>query len=313
MAEKGPLPRGLIEVSNICSRNCLYCGIRRDAAVKRYHMTKAEVFAAIAEARRRGYPAIALQAGEIKSEENTQFYEDILKSLGTDPAESLGTGPMEVTLSLGEQSEETYRRWKVAAGERILRYLIRIESSDRELFAAIHPPEIDYDRRLECIRTLKRLGYVTGSGVMIGLPGQTRAHLEADLDFFERERLDMVGMGPYIPTPGTPLYDRAQFGSTRSGPTLHDSGRRYSTAIPSPAERLELSLWMIRETRRRMPHINIVAATSLDSLSSNGRALALAAGANVIMPILTPLIYRENYQLYPTLIVPKYEIPNKSR
>ena len=265
------LPRGLIEVSNICRKNCLYCGIRRGAAeVPRYHMTVEEVLECAAEAVRRGYPAIALQAGEIESEENTRFYEEVLRSLGG----------LEVTLSLGEQTEEVYRRWKAAAGDRVLRYLLRIETSNRELYAKLHPADHSFDRRLECIRTLKRLGYVTGSGVMIGLPGQSREDLERDLDWFVREDLDMVGMGPYIPAANTPMASE-------------------EVRVKSEELRMEDALWMIRETRRRMPHINIVAATALEVLDPEGRELGFANGANVYMPNLTPAKYRNNYRLYP--------------
>jgi len=267
------LPRGLIEVSNRCQKNCLYCGIRRDAAeVPRYHLTVDEVLGCAAEAVRRGYPAIALQAGELESEANTAFYEDVLRQLPEG---------LEVTLSLGEQTEEVYRRWQSAAGNRVLRYLLRIETTNRALYATIHPADHSYDRRLECIRTLRRLGYVTGSGVMIGLPGQTREDLERDLDWFVSEKLDMVGMGPYIPAAGTPLGCRGQ------------------GAGSSEKLRIEESLWMIRETRRRMPEINIVSATALEVLAPGGRELGFANGANVYMPNLTPARYRVNYNLYP--------------
>lgn len=266
------LPRGLIEVSNICQKNCLYCGIRRDAAkLPRYHLTEAEVLECADEAVRRGFPAIALQAGEIESEANTVFYENVLRKL---PA------GLEVTLSLGEQTEEVCRRWKAAAGDRVLRYLLRIETSNRELYAKIHPADHSFDRRLECIRTLKRLGYVTGSGVMIGLPGQTREDLERDLDWFVEEKLDMVGMGPFVPSANTPM------GSVEVG--------EWSEKL-----RMETALWMIRETRRRMPEINIVAATALEVLDPEGRAKGFANGANVYMPNLTPSRYRINYDLYP--------------
>jgi len=271
MSERpAPLPRGLIEVSNLCAKDCRYCGIRKsNCAVHRYHLTPDEVRACCDEARRRAYPAVAFQAGELESESNTRFYEDACRY-------AKGTCGLEVTLSLGEQTEAVYRRW-LAAGA--MRYLIRIETSNRELFARLHPPECSFDRRLECIRTLKRLGYVTGSGVMIGLPGQTLDDLRRDLDFFEAERLDMVGMGPFIPAVGTPLAE---------------------SPVESPERRMELALWMIAETRRRMPHINIVAATALDALDPlHGRERGLAAGANVVMPNLTPSKFIHDYALYP--------------
>ena len=286
MNEKKVLPRGLVEVSNLCAKNCLYCGIRRgNAHVPRYHMTEDEVLGCAAEALRRGYPALALQAGELETEANAVFYENVLRRLPEVERTAGVACPLEVTLSLGEQAEPIYRRWKEAAGNRVLRYLLRIETSNRELYGRIHPADCSFDRRVACIRTLKRLGYVTGSGVMIGLPGQTRDDLLRDIEFFVSERLDMVGMGPFIPHPDTPM------GEWGTGNGKRGTGNR---------ERLDLALWMIREVRRRMPRINMVAATALDALApGRGRELGLAAGANVVMPDLTPSKYKVAYDLYP--------------
>ena len=133
-----------------------------------------------------------------------------------------------------------------------LRYLLRIEASTPERYAKLHPADHSFERRLDCIRLLMKLGYMTGTGVLIGVPGQTKRDLEDDLDFFVREQVHMVGMGPYIPHPDTPLGRAVLNGELQ---------------IPPPAERLELALWMIRETRRRLPHINIVAATALETLA----------------------------------------------
>ena len=264
------LPRGLIECSNICAKDCLYCGIRKsNAKAVRYRLDEETVAACIDEARRRGYPAVAFQAGETESEANTAYYERLVAYAARH------VRPLEVTLSLGEQAEEVYRRWKEAGA---MRYLIRIETSNRELYAKIHPAECSFERRLGCIRTLKRLGYVTGSGVMIGLPGQTVEDLARDIVFFGDERLDMVGMGPYVPAPGTPLA-----GACRRG------RRRY-----------DLSLRMIALTRLYLHDVNIVAATALEALDpEGGRNRGIEAGANVVMPVLTPERYRKAYDLYP--------------
>ena len=262
------LPRGLIECSNICAKDCLYCGIRKgNAKVPRYLIPDEEVAACIEEARRRGYPAVAFQAGEIESEANTAYYERHI---------AICRG-LEVTLSLGEQTEEVYRRWKDAGA---MRYLIRIETSNRERYAKIHPAECSFERRLGCIRTLKRIGYVTGSGVMIGLPGQTVEDLARDIVFYGDEGLDMVGMGPYVPAPGTPMGDR-------------DCNRQQSTAV-------DLALRMIALTRLYLHDVNIVAATALEALDpEGGRNRGIEAGANVVMPVLTPEKYRRCYDLYP--------------
>ena len=260
------LPRGLIECSNVCAKDCLYCGIRKsNGKVSRYRLSESEVFACIDAARRRGYPAVAFQAGEIESEANTVYYERLLAACKG----------LEVTLSLGEQTEAVYRRWKDAGA---LRYLIRIETSNRELYARLHPADCSYDRRVECIRTLKRLGYVTGTGVMIGLPGQTVPMLADDIVFFGEMNVDMVGMGPYLEHPAAPLFAKPD----------------------GEAARLGLALKMIAVTRLYLHGVNIVAATALEALDpAGGREKGLAAGANVVMPVLTPEDARRAYDLYP--------------
>ena len=288
------LPRGLIETSNICAKDCLYCGIRKgNAKVPRYLTPEGEVKECIDEARRRGYPAVAFQAGEVESEANTAYYERLT-------AYAAGRGrpalPLEVTLSLGEQTEEVYRRWKDAGA---MRYLIRIETSNRELYAKIHPAECSFERRLGCIRTLKRLGYVTGSGVMIGLPGQTVEDLARDIVFYGEENLNMVGMGPYIEHAEAPL--RELDGSSSSG-SLRGIPRyplaRTSALVPSSS--LNLTLRMIALTRLYLWNVNIVAATALEALDpEGGRNRGIEAGANVVMPVLTPEKYRRCYDLYP--------------
>ena len=261
------LPRGLIECSNVCAKNCLYCGIRKgnDKTV-RYRMPEEDVLGCINEVRRRGYPAVAFQAGEIEGEANTAYYERHI---------AMCRG-LEVTLSLGEQTEEVYRRWKDAGA---MRYLIRIETSNRELYAKIHPAECSFERRLGCIRMLKRLGYVTGSGVMIGLPGQAIDDLAHDIVFYGDENLDMVGMGPYVAHPDSLMPDS-----------------RYQL----PTTNYQLSLRMIALTRLYLWNVNIVAATALEALDpENGRRRGIDAGANVIMPNLTPEKFRVEYDLYP--------------
>lgn len=257
-------------LQRVCERLPLLWHPQGQRKVRRYRLAEDEAVRCVEEVRRRGYPAVAFQAGEIESEENTRYYERLL-----DHCHGL-----EVTLSLGEQEDAVYRRWKDAGA---LRYLLRIETSNRELYAKLHPAECSFDRRLACLKALKRLGYVTGTGVMIGLPGQTLADLANDILFFRDIQVDMVGMGPYIPHADTPLG---------------------ATAAPLNSERrawlMALSLRMIALARIVLQDVNIVAATALEVLDpQNGRARGIAAGANVIMPNVSPCEHRRDYGLYP--------------
>ena len=265
--------RGLVEFSNVCEKNCLYCGIRRgNASVVRYRMDEGEIVDAVAWAAKNRYGSVVLQSGEIATEANTAFVERVLQRIRERFGDSLG-----VTLSLGEQSEETYRRWKDAGAHR---YLLRIETSNPELYARIHPTDHSWQARLQCLRTLKRLGFITGTGVMIGLPGQEIEDLARDVVFFRDEGVDMVGMGPYLVHPGTPLAE--------------DPASRVE-----PKRLLELTLRMIAATRLTIPDANIAATTALQAIDPEGREKGLLAGANVVMPNVTPLKYRGEYILYP--------------
>ncbi len=265
--------RGLIELGNYCAKNCYYCGIRRDnAEVKRYRLSEDDVVRMARWTWEQNYGSLVLQAGELESEENTRYIERILQKIRDFAGDAFG-----ITLCLGEQTEEVYRRWREAGAHR---YLLRIETSSPELYTKIHPADHSYSRRLECLRTLKRLGYQTGSGVMIGLPGQTIDDLARDLEFFRNEDLDMIGMGPYLPSRGTPLAE---------GLAL----------TPEYAERqLFLGLKMIAVARLYLHNVNIAATTALQSLDDRGREQGLLAGANVLMPNVTDTEYRKYYQLY---------------
>ncbi len=267
--------RGLIEYGNVCEKNCLYCGLRSgNDRVARYCLSDEEVLSCARLAHELGYGSVALQSGERSDPAFIDKIEQLVREIKKIDGGSLG-----ITLSLGEQSEETYRRWFEAGAHR---YLLRIESSTEELYYQIHPKNgrHDFHRRLECLETLKRLGYQTGTGVMVGLPGQTLDHLTDDLLFFKRMDVAMVGLGPYIPHPDTPLW-------------------RLRDRIPSASERMDLTLKMIAILRIMMPEINMVAATANQTVDPQGREKAIAAGANVIMPNLTPGEYRESYFIYP--------------
>ncbi len=190
--------RGLIEISNICRKNCLYCGIRSgNRKVERFEMSLDEIMEAARHAAEFRYGSVVLQAGERTDPRWIDFVEEAVRDI-----KSIDGGRLGITLSLGEQSAETYRRWFAAGAHR---YLLRIESSDSGLYAKLHPADHRYDERVEALRLLRETGYQVGTGVMIGLPGQTVENLVHDLEFFKRLDVDMIGMGPYLVHHDTPL------------------------------------------------------------------------------------------------------------
>jgi len=265
---KGVSVRGLVEAGNACAKDCLYCGIRKsNAKVARYTLTEDEIVAAAEEAKALDYASLVIQSGEIEGEAHTAFVERVLRRIAP-----LGLG---VTLSLGEQEESVYARWRAAGATR---YLLRIETSNPELYANIHPAACSWTRRVDCLRALRRTGYQVGTGVMCGLPGQTLADLAADIAFYGEIDADMIGMGPYIPHADTPL--------AASAPDL------------PRAARLEMGLKMIAVTRLYLHDVNIAAATALQALAEDGRERGIQAGANVLMPNVTDVRYRRAYQLY---------------
>ena len=260
--------RGIVELGNVCAKDCLYCGIRKsNASLERYRLSADDIERLARVDADAGYASIVLQGGEIEGEANTAFIEECLRRIAP-----LRLG---ITLSLGEQAEETYRRWKDAGASR---YLLRIETSSPELYARLHPADHFWERRVECLRALRRCGYQVGTGVMCALPGQTPLDLARDIVFFGDIDADMIGMGPYIPHPDTPLGKIA--------PPL------------SSAERLRLGLNMIAATRLYLHDVNIASTTALQALAPDGREQGVLAGANVMMPNITDTKYRRRYQLY---------------
>jgi len=265
--------RGLIEYSNICSQNCYYCGLRRDnRLVKRYHLERDEIINLAMQACNDGYQSVCLQAGQVSSDKEVDFVADTIaaiKKQSESKGQSLG-----ITLSLGELSYQQYQQlWDAGAH----RYLLRIETSNLLLFKKIHPPEQSFNRRLECLQALREIGYQVGTGIMIGLPGQSYEDLARDLQFFQEKDIDMLGMGPYIPHPDTPLAgEQEEF-------------------IP---DAFATTIRMLALARILMPDINMVASTALQSIHPDGLKMGLKAGANIVMPILTPEENRRDYMLY---------------
>ncbi len=263
--------RGLIEFSNRCAKNCFYCGIRSgNAEVERYTMTEDEILEAARWAFEMEYGSVVLQSGEISTPANADFVESLVRGI-----KELSGGKLGITLSVGEQSEQVYRRWYEAGAHR---YLLRVETSSRQLYARLHPADHSFDERVACLRTLREIGYQCGTGVMIGLPGQTALDLARDVLFFRELDVDMIGMGPFIPHHQTPLADGAG-------------------ALPQQAA-FERALAMISVVRCVLPDVNIASTTALQAIEHTGREKGLLAGANIIMPNLTHTRYRTGYQLY---------------
>lgn len=266
--------RGLIEFSNICGKNCFYCGIRAgNNNVSRYNLSDSEVLEAARFAYENHYASVVLQSGEIATDAFSCRIENLVNEIKT-----LSDGKLGITLSLGEQDEETYRRWFAAGAHR---YLLRIETSNRALYQKIHPQNEhhDFNTRLQCLINLRNIGFQVGTGVMIGLPFQSIEDLADDLLFLKEFDVDMVGMGPYIEHPDTPLYE-------------------YRDLLKPKQDRLFLALKMIAVLRILMKDINIAAATALQAIDPMGREKGIKFGANIIMPNITPGVYRNSYALY---------------
>jgi biotin synthase len=266
--------RGLIEFSNVCSKDCLYCGIRKgNRNLKRYSLSDEEILIAAKFAYANRYGSIALQSGEVESNQVTNRIENLLHKI-----KELSNGELGITLSVGEQEPEVYQRWYEAGAHR---YLIRVETTNETLYRKIHPDnkKHDFKRRLGCLKSLQDIGYQTGTGVMIGLPFQTNDDLAGDLLFMKEFNIDMCGMGPYIEHAETPLVSSA------------------NDLLPLE-ERFDLTLKMIAIIRIMMKDINIVAATALQAIDPMGREKAIKIGANILMPNITPGRYRDSYKLY---------------
>jgi biotin synthase len=266
--------RGLVEFSNICGKDCYYCGIRKsNREVQRYNVSDEQILDAARFAHMNGYGSFVMQAGELESPAFTLRVENLLKEI-----KKLSNGELGITLSLGEQTEEVLQRWFTAGAHR---YLLRIESSNPELYQRYHPSDTlhDYARRLTSLKTLQRIGYQTGTGVMIGLPFQSTGDLADDLLFMKVFDIDMVGMGPYIEHQHTPLF-------------------QFRAELLPIEERFDLSLKMIATLRIMMKDINIAAATALQAIDPLGREKAVKVGANIIMPNITPGKFRNDYALY---------------
>ncbi|MBV7271685.1 [FeFe] hydrogenase H-cluster radical SAM maturase HydE [Clostridiaceae bacterium UIB06] len=254
--------RGLIEFSNICKRNCLYCGLRAsNKNLDRYRLEPDEIIELAKKAVEYGYKTIVMQSGE------DEFYTlDKMKYI----ISNIKKLDVAITLSIGEKSFEEYKAYKEAGADR---YLIRIETTDKKLYEDLDPG-MSHNERKRCLEDLKELGYEVGSGSLIGLPNQTLESLADDILFFKEIGADMIGLGPFIPNEDTPLKN--------------EKGGEFT-----------MSLKVMAITRLLMPDTNIPATTAMETISRNGRIVALQSGANVVMPNVTEGEYRKMYALYP--------------
>ncbi|MFA4965417.1 MAG: [FeFe] hydrogenase H-cluster radical SAM maturase HydE [Thermoleophilia bacterium] len=269
--------RGLIEISNHCVRACGYCGLRAgNREIERYRMSAEEILECARSARAWGWGTVVLQSGEDYGL-TTEWIAEVVRRIKAE------TG-LAVTLSFGERPEADLAAWRAAGADR---YLLRFETSDDELYRLIHP-ELPGRRsdRLAILRALRRLGYEAGSGVMVGIPGQTYASVAADIELFRGLDLDMIGIGPYIAHPQTPLGDQSW-------------AREIPAAEQIPSD--ELTVYKaVALTRLVCPEANIPSTTALATINKEeGRELGLQRGANVVMPNLTPPEYRVKYEIYP--------------
>ncbi len=258
--------RGLIEFSNACGRDCTYCGLRRsNRDVERYRMSVDEIFDTAKTAAGLGYKSLVLQSGE-----NCQYPMNDMCALLRRIKAEIGIA---ITLSMGEKTLAEYTALKQAGADR---YLLRFETSSENLFAELKP-DSSFKERFQCLAWLRDAGFQVGSGIMVGLPGQTVEMLADDILLMEKLDLDMIGIGPFIANPQTPLKD-------------------------APSGTLDMTLKAVAILRIITKNAHIPATTAMGSIEPGGREKALRCGANVLMPNVTPTKYRKHYQLYPNKI-----------
>lgn len=256
--------RGLIEFTNFCKNDCLYCGIRRsNKNTERYRLTKEEILLSADEGYKLGFRTFVLQGGE-DNYYTDDIIEDIIKSLKYKYPDCA------ITLSIGEKSFESYKRFKLAGADR---YLLRHETCNKYHYEKLHPKQMSFENRINCLKNLKELGYQVGAGFMVGSPYQTEENLAEELIFLKKIKPHMVGIGPFISHKDTP------FKNEKSG-------------------KLDLTLFMLGLIRLTLPNVLLPATTALGTIDSTGREKGIRAGANVVMPNLSPVSVRKKYMLY---------------
>ena len=255
--------RALIEFTSYCRNDCYYCGLRRSSSAERYRLSHDGILSTCSLAYDLGFRTFVLQGGE-----DPYFTDERMASLICDIRRSFPDAA--ITISIGERSEESYRRMKEAGADR---YLLRHETADSMHYGVLHPASMSLENRKNCLRSLKRLGYQTGAGMMIGSPGSSYRTLAEDMLFLQELRPQMVGIGPFIPHHGTPFRDE-------------------------PMGSVDLTLRMLSLVRLLDPHVLLPSTTALGTADENGQIRGLDAGANVIMPNITPMDARRKYSIY---------------
>jgi len=269
--------RGIIEFSNVCEKDCFYCGIRRsNKGVKRFTMGEREIKECARWAYDNHYGSIVLQSGERTDKAAVDFLVKLVRDIKKETARGSAKG-LGVTLCVGELGRKDYEELFEAGAHR---YLLRIETANPLLYAKIHPSNASFANRLRCLKDMKDIGYQVGTGAMIGLPGQTIEDIAKDILFYKEFGADMIGMGPYIVHKETPLAARQSLWHGKRG------------------ELFELALRVVALTRIMLKDVNIAATTAMQALHPRGRELAFQYGANIIMPIITPTVFRKDYFLY---------------
>ncbi len=261
---QGIFLRGLIEFSSYCQNDCYYCGLRRsNRAAERFRLNPEQIHDCTRRGHALGFRTFVLQSGEDTYWNDAQMV-PLIKKIKQEFPDSA------VTLSLGERNFASYQALRQAGADR---YLLRHETATPEYYRQLHPPEMSWQRRQQCLQNLRILGYQVGAGFMVGSPGQTPEHLAQDLLFLSNFRPEMVGIGPFLPQHNTPL-------------------------AAEPAGSVELTLFLISLLRLMLPNGLLPATTALGSLHPQGRELGILAGANVVMPNLSPEETREKYRIY---------------
>lgn len=256
--------RGLIEISNICKNDCLYCGIRRsNRNCDRYRLTQDQIMECAGEGYRLGFRTFVLQGGE-----DAYYTDEVLCGIVRSIKEKYSD--CAVTLSMGERSRESYSRLREAGADR---YLLRHETADKAHYESLHPSEMSFENRMRCLYDLRELGYQVGCGFMVGSPNQTNVTLVKDLKFIEEFKPDMCGIGPFVPHKDTPFRDH-------------------------PAGTVELTCYLLSIIRLIYPPVLLPATTALGTIHPEGREMGIKAGANVVMPNLSPVSVRKKYELY---------------